>query len=704
MVLNANPDWPKSSYDSRINNIVTEFFIPALKKSTTYKRIAGLFSSTSFSLCARGISELVANDGNMQLIISPILKKEDIIAIKDVSQEKFEKIIENLIKNELLTIESGFEKDHIFALKYLLKYNYLEIRIDIPKDEFGNPMDAETIIDRNVLAEKRGVFQDREGYVVSFRGPIDASKESWEKGIFSITVDTSWDPGQEPHVKDDIAIFEKLWKSSDTIKLSEALKNELIIDAPKKEDVTLQKYDVPPWAILSNDRILWPNQIRAVNAWVNNDYRGIFSIATSGGKTLAAIVSANLLPKNVLILVVVPGLDLAEQWNKEIKEYDSNAEILICNSNYDWKQNLTMKLNKFMKGKNEFSVKNRNYVIVTDATGIMPVFLENFRYVDKEKIMVIGDEVHHLGATENRKILEIESTYRLGLSATYRRGWDEIGTNAIINYFGRSLSEAEYTITEGIKDGKLSKYTYYPFFVTLEDDEFEEYYKITLDIAKLFSKNENSQIEQIKNEKTLEILYNKRADILKKAKNKIQGYKEIIKQNPKSPFIVFADDNEQVDELGIAHKEVIAEINKTSKIILKDDLLVFSGKTGRWERKKILEQAVGHNTPIFAMYCLDEGIDVPEFNAAILVSSSKSKRQYIQRRGRILRIGKIEKTAQLFDIVVLPKKQDNVGKNKIAEDAIRGEYERIEELSFDALNKYEALELFRQKKFLLGYE
>lgn len=357
-----------------------------------------------------------------------------------------------------------------------------------------------------------------------------------------------------------------------------------------------------------------------------------------------------------------------------------------------------------MKGKNEFSVKNRNYVIVTDATGIMPVFLENFRYVDKEKIMVIGDEVHHLGATKNRKILEIESTYRLGLSATYRRGWDEIGTNAIINYFGRSLSEAEYTITEGIKDGKLSKYTYYPFFVTLEDDEFEQYYKMTLDIARHFSKNKKSQIEQIKNEKTLEILYNKRADILKKAKNKIQGYKEIIKQNPKSPFIVFADDNEQVDELRIAHKEVIAEINKTSKIILKDDLLVFSGKTGRWERKKILKDAVGHNTPIFAMYCLDEGIDVPEFNAAILVSSSKSKRQYIQRRGRILRIGKIEKTAQLFDIVVLPKKQDNVGKNKIAEDAIRGEYERVVELSFDALNKYEALELFRQKKSLLGYE
>ena len=210
MVLKGKSDWPKPSYDSRINNIVTEFFIPALKESTTYRRIAGLFSSTSFSLCARGINELIANDGTIQLIISPILTTEDVNAIKNASHEDIEKIIENKIKNQLTSIESEFEKDHIFALKYLLKYNFLEIRINIQKDDFGNPMDAETIIERNALAEKRGIFQDRDGISISFRGPVDANKESWEKGIFSITVDTSWDEGQKPHVKDDIAIFEKI--------------------------------------------------------------------------------------------------------------------------------------------------------------------------------------------------------------------------------------------------------------------------------------------------------------------------------------------------------------------------------------------------------------------------------------------------------------------------------------------------------------
>ena len=203
------PDWPNTSYDSKINNIVTEFFIPALAESTTYRRIGGLFSSSSFALCARGIKELIANDGKMQLIISPILSKEDAKAIRDASSDVVQNVIEKSINRELDSIESEFEKDHVGALSYLLKKEFLEIRIDIPKDENGNPLDSETIIDRNILAEKRGIFQDRDGNAISFRGPVNATRESWEKGIFSITVDVSWIPGQKQHVLDDDKIFEE---------------------------------------------------------------------------------------------------------------------------------------------------------------------------------------------------------------------------------------------------------------------------------------------------------------------------------------------------------------------------------------------------------------------------------------------------------------------------------------------------------------
>ena len=703
MVFEDKKNWPKSSYDSRIDNIVTEFYIPALFESTAYKRIAGLFSSNSFALCARGINELISNGGKMELIISPILSKEDAQALKDASNQKTEEILKKSITNELASMENEFEKDHIFALKYLLKEHFLEIRINIIKDEFGNPLDSETIIKKNMLTEKRGIFQDRDGECVSFRGPINENKDSWERGIFTITVDSSLDTGQKPHVIDDIRIFNNLWKNNDTVKLPEAIKNEIIKNTPEKENIRLEKYNVPLWAILPNGKTLWPNQIRAVNAWKNNNYEGIFSIATSGGKTLSAIVSANLLPKNILILVIVPGLELSEQWDKEIKELDPNSEILICNSNYEWKKKLTLKLNKFIKGNTSLESQHRNYVLVTTSTAITSVFQENFRYVDETKIMVIGDEVHHFGSLENQKIFNIKSTYHLGLSATYRRGWDEIGTNAIINYFGRALSEAEYTIAEGIRDKRLSQYSYHPFFTILAQDEFDKYYELSLKISRLSNNNEDGTTAQLNKQEIQKIILNQRADIIKKAKNKTKAYKEIIRHSPKSPHIVFVDDFEQLNELKIAHKEIIDELNKNSEIILKDDIFVFSGDTEPWKRKKILQQSIGQKTPIFAMYCLDEGIDIPEFNAAILVSSSRSKRQYIQRRGRILRKAKHEEIAQLFDIVVLPPKQEDTNKNEIAISAVEKEFERVQELSSDAINKYEALRLFDEQKNLLGF-
>ena len=204
-----------------------------------------------------------------------------------------------------------------------------------------------------------------------------------------------------------------------------------------------------------------------VNAWLDNNYRGIFTIATSGGKTLAAIVSANLSPKNMLIVVVVPGTDLAEQWKEEIRDYDPKADITICDHDYDWKNDTTIKLNKFLIGNDSSNLAARNYLIVTNDTASGDVFQENFRYVNPDNVIIIADEVHHVGAPTYRKVLDLDSTRRIGLSATYSRQWDEVGTDSIVNYFGKGLDIAGYTISEGIKDGRLCKYSYHPFFSKL---------------------------------------------------------------------------------------------------------------------------------------------------------------------------------------------------------------------------------------------
>jgi superfamily II DNA or RNA helicase len=709
MTLKEKETWPKTSYHNKINNMATEFFNPALIESTSYKRIAGLFSSNSLALAARGISEFVKNEGKMELIISPILSKDDADAINNASKVEFERILSESLTSKL-NLENEFERDHVFALKYLLKKNNLEIRIHIPKDELGKVLDSETIIEQNILAEKRGIFQDRDGHVVSFRGPIDANKESWERGNFEITVDVSWDDGQLSHVKHDIDVFDKLWDNLETKKLPESVKHEFIKNAPEKEQIDLKKYDVPEWAILSENRILWDNQIIAVNSWMNNKHRGIFTIATSGGKTLSAIVSANRLPKNVLTIVLVPLKDLAIQWEKEIKQYDPNAETIICDGDHgEWKEKLPQKLNKFLSRNEDYEIKNRTYVIVTASTAIskrknedQSTFLKNFRHINQNQIMVIGDEVHHYGSPKYREVFEISARYKLGLSATYRRSWDEEGTDEILNYFGRPLSEAEYSITQGIADNRLSQYSYHPFFTMLEQDEFEKYAKLSEKINKLHSNEKNSN-GSTGLEEARSALLNQRADILKNARNKPRAYKEIIKSHPTLPYIVFGDDQKQVHELEMMHEEAIKEINSESEEMLSATYFEYSGRTKKEARKKILEQSVLHKRPIFAMYCLDEGIDVPEFSGAILVSSSRVKRQYIQRRGRILRKSKKEKIAQLYDIIVFPPYQSDIINNNIAEKIIDSEYERLVELSSDATNKYAALEKVMDFKKKIRY-
>ncbi len=703
MTLKDISNWPKTEYNSKTDNIVTEFFNQALVESDTYKRIAGLFSSNSLALAARGISELVENDGKMEMIISPILSKDDIQAIKNSSEAGFENILnKSLLKN--LNLEEEFERDHIFALMYLLKKGNLEIRIHIPKDKFGNILDSETIIENNSLAEKRGIFEDRDRNVVSFRGPIDANRESWEHGNFEISVDVSWNEGQLPHVKNDIYIFDKIWNNTKTKKLSKAVKDEFIKNAPVKEKIDLKKYDIPSWANLSNGYVLWNNQIKAVNSWLNNNHEGVFTIATSGGKTLSAIVSANRIPKDVIIIVIVPLKDLCQQWEKAIKQYDPNSKTIICNGDTNWRGDLPKKLNKFLSRNQEYDIKNRTYVIATADSVIakkkgeeIPTFLKDFRHIDQNNIMVIGDEVHHYGSPENRMLFEIKAKYRLGLSATYRRSWDDEGTDLIINYFGRALTEAEYTITQGIADGRLSRYTYHPFFVSLEQDEFEKYSDLTEKIKEIHVDKDKANVP-VAVEKALEALLNQRADILKNAKNKPYAYKKIIETKPEKPYIIFADDEEQMKELQEMHVKTIKEINNLSEEAISDANFTYSGKTKPGARKKILEQSVKHKRPIFAMYCLDEGIDVPEFKGAVLVASSRSKRQYIQRRGRILRVSEKDQIAQLYDIIVFPPKQDNVLDNSVSQKILEIESERFNELSSDAENKYSALLEFEEFK------
>ena len=703
MTLKEGSVWPQTQYDSKINNIVTEFFIPALKNSTTYRRIGGFFSSTSLALAARGIKELVENEGKMQLIVNPILTKQDAAVLNICSEHEKDEIVHRSFVNAL-DLENEFEKNHVAALGYLLQMGFLEIKIDLQTDKDGNALDYDTVIKNNLHSEKLGIFQDREGNVISFRGSVNESKQSWEHGVFCITVDVDWIKGQKPHVLNDIRRFEKMWFSSTMKSLPRKTREMLTNNAPAKSELNLEKFNVPEWAMLSGGSLLWNHQIRAINSWIDSDYSGIFSIATAGGKTLAALVSASLVPVESIVLILVPTKPLVTQWKKEIQQFDRNADLVVCDSAHtNWDAILPGKLGSYVTG-NEIRRNRHLFVLSTIQTAISRKFMNNFEHIYPKFITVIADEVHHFGAPEYSKIFNIGAQRKLGLSATFQRDWDEIGTNKILKYFGQPIET--YTIGDGIREGKLSRYNYYPFFAYLNNSEFSDYADYTEQIKIVFAQIQatEDQRKKIKLEKKYERLRMNRSEIIKKAEDKTHAYSEILRAYPKKPYVVFADDHDQIEKIKKTHKETIRELNtKNMDHFEKDDIMIFSGKSTGLERQKILDESRQYQTPIFAMYCLDEGIDVPEFQSAILVSSSTSKRQYIQRRGRILRTSTVSKTAQLYDIVVLPNPSMAGTDLEIAKSMVERETARVSELAMDADNKWDVDGIISKKLKDLGY-
>ena len=703
MTLNNMPDWPKSRYDSRLNNIATEFFVRALQNSTTYRRLGGFFSSTSLALAARGIKELVKNEGKMQLVVSPILTKEDSDMLNDCTAEQRDGIINRSLLGEF-DLADEFEKNHVAALAYLLKREFLEIRIEIPKDIEGRCLDYDSVMQKNMLDEKLGILQDREGNAISFRGPVNENRQNWEHGVFSITVDVDWIDGQKPHVLDDIDRFEKKWNDHNTLRLPRKTHDSIVANAPSDvQEIDLDKFNVPPWAMLSNGNILWDHQIRAVNSWMNSDYRGILSMATGGGKTLSALVSASLVPADSIVLILVPTKVLIDQWEKEIRLFDPGADLILCDSTHPtWNTILSGKLIPYVIGNPKRD--KPLLVLSTMDTASGEKFRRGFEHIKKEFITMISDEVHHLGAPEYSKIFEINAQRRLGLSATFTRDWDEVGTRRILDYFGRQL-DGEYTISDGIRDQKLSRYEYHPFLAYLDESEYDEYAGYTVSIGMLYARLSNTKdpVLRFELEKKYYKLLRDRAEIIKKTRDKLRAYSQILLTSPKKPYIVFADDHDQVAKLKEIHKDTIHQINlQRSDDLEKDDIMTFSGKLSDIERLKVLEESKSNKTPLFAMYCLDEGVDVPEFQSAILVSSSTSKRQYIQRRGRILRTSR-QKVAHLYDIIVLPNPHSYPVDPDDARTIIRKEKERVNELARDAVNKWAAIGKIDERLRDLGF-
>lgn len=651
----------KPAYDSEEDDVLTDFYIPLLSQSISYNRLAGFFSSTALAVAAKGISAFVANDGQLKLIASAKLSKSDVEAIQR-GIENQDKVIEETMLRDLNSLEDEFIRDHVRALGWMVANKKLEIKVAIITDENGSLLDEESIEKRGIFHQKVGIFEDKDGNSVSFSGSINESATAWTQNIEEFNVFRSWIDGEREHLKGNYHKFEKYWRGAakhvKVVDIPFAVREKLIQIAPANfEDLKFIKKN--------RDPILRDYQIECVQNWLKNNGKGLVEMATGTGKTfiaLACLKESIKKEERLAVVITCPFIHLISQWQRNADLFKLKS-ITAFGSVGSWSNNLMNEILDLNNGYNNILI-----VITTHDTFSNETFINSIRQI-RTKILVIADEVHGLGSKEHRKGLIENYTHRIGLSATPRRWLDDEGTEAIIKFFGDTVFE--FPLSKAIPEF-LTPYEYYPHFIELNIDEEEEYKKITKKIAIQYLTNKKNE-----NRKLVELYLIERQRIVVNAQNKIYRFKELIKEiSPLSHCLIYCSPR---------------QINIVQQLLNENSILQhkFTAKENLKERDQILTSfADGKYQALVAMKCLDEGVDVPSTKIAIILASSGNPKEFIQRRGRILRKYPGKEKSIIYDLVVIPTLTGNIDPEyfELERGIIQRELQRLKEFSSSSLN------------------
>lgn len=619
----------KPDYDSESDDILNEFYIPVLSKSKRYYRLAGFFSSSALAVAAKGISGFIRNEGTMRLIAGARLQQADLDAIKE-GKENTEKVLSEIMLRDLQQIENEIIYHHVRALAWLVAKGYLDIKIAVVMDRYGQPVDYETALKRGIFHQKVGIFEDKDGNFISFSGSVNETATAWEDNIEEFKVFRSWMDGEVQHLTSDNMKFEKYWYGqTDRLKVYDvptAVRDRLIDLAP--DDIRTLKIEH------ANERPkLRGYQNDAIGAWLANSGRGIFEMATATGKTFTALgCLTELLKKDPKLVVVItcPFTHLIEQWKENLKIFGFNCIEAFADSS-SWENRLANNVFDYNNGRIQ------TLVVVTTHDTFSSKKLMNILRPISGRILLIADEVHGLGSPERRKGLMSIYNFRLGLSATPTRWFDEEGTEIIMDFFKKVVFE--FPLGKAIESGYLSRYEYYPYLVELTLSEFEEYQKLTKKIAAEYQRTK----DKARRSELLNLYCIIRQKIIVNASEKYKAFNQILDDlNDFSHCLIYCSPQQIEGVQDILNQHGIVQHK-------------FTAEENPNERKELLASfAKGHYKALVAMKCLDEGVDVPSTRIAIIMASSTNPREFIQRRGRILRLSLGKDKATIYDIIVVP--------------------------------------------------
>lgn len=667
----------KSSYNKLEDDVSDGFYMPCMRESVRYDRISGYFSSTVYIVAWDALKSFIQNGGKMRIVCSPFLSDEDQAAISQGVAAKEDEMIRDAMIEETKDIisEPSLQKPSRL-LACLITAGIIDIRIAVVK----NGTDSKTL---KLYHDKAGVFYDANRNSVGFRGSFNETFKglSNDGNIESADVFQSWDQGKEKERVDEISdTFNRLWNHMyPTVKLYDL---PLQVQTQIKEyaagysweelldEITVRLHEEEKWAPERHTHRyrLMNHQTEALNKWEKQGFRAVYQGCTGCGKTMIAIAATRyMLEREKCVLILVPSKLLLYHWRDEIVEKmsDYDRKILLCgDGNSSWR-NPGVLYNWTSPDADLHKI-----VIAMMDTAVKEEFLNAINQGDH--LFVIADEVHNMGAPLKQHFFRVDASARLGLSATPERFGDPEGTQAIFNYFG-DLLQPPFTLQDAIRGKVLTPYYYYPQSISLTDKEQEEWDEISRKIAKHYaiasSKSKNGESDTY-----IEMMQIQRARIIKKAENKKLKALEIIKRyyKPGQKWLVYCEDKDQLHEVSL----MLLRHGVSSYVY-------FANMPG--DKDNTLEHFKKNGGVLVSIKCLDEGVDIPATTHALILASSKNPREFIQRRGRILRKAKEKNFSFLYDVIATPAGSSTMQDKSM--NIVYGELSRAIEFGEGARNR-----------------
>ena len=724
--------WPNHRrYKSRTEWEPVGFFSDCLCNATRFDLMLGFFSSSAISILANGFATFLYNGGKMRLIINDILTENDKNAIaKGINSEM------SLPYFDLSDIENIYETlserdKHFFdCISWLIRNNRIEIKIISPQEGLG------------ISHTKSGVFYDGIN-VVGFDGSCNFSRTALIDNIESLTVSCDWDGSIEIAKINAIQKeIEQIIQEKDTTvsyvsveniktQLTNIAENKSLTDLLESEYNILQKHSQHITSVsihkalekakdrleaiiekvkntnkcestftISTPCFPYPSgpreyQIAAFENWKSNTQKGLFAMATGTGKTITSLNCLLEIYKKTgcyKALILVPTITLVEQWEKECAKFNFGNVIKVCSKYSGWQTSLS---NIRMLELSNPDNKQSYIIISTYASFIRSDNFIELNQLPKKKLLLIADEAHNMGSGRIVKRLnDIKYLRRIGLSATPERQFDEEGNIRLMDFFGCDSSYTfEYSMEEAIQKGALCKYYYYPHLVKLTDDEMAEYIELSHRIATIINREDEDSKEILKR------LLLKRKQIIHKARNKKDVFRNILKEHLDKTgtlkyTLVYVPEGNKPDDYTADifdsydtikdDEDTVHLINEYTSIVrdLNPHIVVRQFTSESSDRDAMLKDfANGSIDVLTSMKCLDEGVDVPRSELAIFCASTGNPRQFIQRRGRVLRTHKEKRFAVIHDLVVIPDNNFDPSCQEIEKNLVSNEIRRVRDFA-----------------------